>query len=53
MIRVMLGLCCFVGAGDVGTSTGTAVLLAICGAVLMLWGNKAIADREASDNDYL
>mgnify|MGYP006441227353 CR=1 FL=1 len=52
MIRVMLGLCCFVGAGDVGTSTGTAVLLAICGAVLMLWGNKAIAEQER-DSEHL
>jgi len=52
MIRVMLGLCCFVAAGGEGTSTGWLVVLAILGAVLMLWGNKAIAEQER-DNDYL
>ena len=52
MIRVMLGLCCFVAAGGEGTSTPWLVTLAIAGAVLMLWGNKSIAERER-DNEHL
>lgn len=46
MIRITLGLCCFVGAGSQGISTGWLVTLGAVGALLMLSGNKAISQME-------
>ena len=53
MVRVMLGLCCFVAAGSEGTSAGWLVILSITGVALLVSGNKAIADREGEDNGHL
>ena len=46
MIRITLGLCCFVAAGSQGISTGWLVTLGVVGTFLILSGNKAIAQME-------
>ena len=50
MWRIILGLCCAIAAGDLGTNDAAVIPLGVLAVGLIWWGNASIARKE--DDSY-